>query len=168
MLFYAAAVTFPIVVTIASWSFLHPLDSSSNSGAWSRTLILFVTVNIHIVNAVIALAEILVLSSVRKQRVGSFLRPSIRLIGPAVEDPRFDHRPLLAVPRLGSCLVFGHGSVCLSIFRSRRSRKTRVDCGVYVFRIAFCFCVFGGTGIAWREGNAGWEGGGQKRRSLMY
>jgi len=68
-IYYTAVVTFPIVVTVACWSFLHPFDFPSTSSFWSRPLLLFLTINTNIVNSVTALAEVLILASVPKQKV---------------------------------------------------------------------------------------------------
>ena len=66
---YSAVTTFPIVVTIASWSFLHPSNVSLPSVSWSRPLLLFLVINVNIVNSIIALIEAVILSSVQKQKV---------------------------------------------------------------------------------------------------
>lgn len=71
-IFYTAAVTFPFVVTIASWSFLDPLKSSVRS-AWPRPLVLFIIANFNGVNSAIALLEVMILSSVPKQQVKPIL-----------------------------------------------------------------------------------------------
>lgn len=72
-LFYTAAVTFPLVVTIASWSFLDPLDSSIGLSSWPRLMVLFIIVNLNGINSVIAILEIMILSSVHKQKVKSLI-----------------------------------------------------------------------------------------------
>lgn len=95
-IFYTAAVTFPFVVTIVFWLILVPSEPMGNNigGMIARGLDLerfaarppveggaegdpfrdgalkaFVLVNVNALNTVIALLEILVLSSVRKQKV---------------------------------------------------------------------------------------------------
>lgn len=71
-LFYAAVVTLPFVVSIASWSFLNPLGSSIGPPNWPRAVVLFLVINFNVVNSVISLFEVTVLSSVRKQEVSIF------------------------------------------------------------------------------------------------
>lgn len=95
-IFYTAAVTLPFVVTIVFWLILVPtasafdhIDPKSSMPFCLRTtaprppvhggakgnpfgdgaLKAFVLININAINTIIALVEILVLSSVRKQRV---------------------------------------------------------------------------------------------------
>lgn len=68
-LFYTAAVTLPLVVTIASWSFLDPLDSPVEPSFWPRLVVLFTIANLNGVNSAIAFLEIILLSSVRKDKV---------------------------------------------------------------------------------------------------
>jgi len=74
-LFYTAAVTFPFVVTIASWSFLNPLSSSVGPPFWPTPVILFIIVNFNVVNSAIALLEVMTLSSVHKQKVKTLYKP---------------------------------------------------------------------------------------------
>lgn len=72
---YIAAVTFPSIVTLISWGFLHPLRPTSRPTPLSKSVTIFVLVNINIVNSVIALLEVLLLSSVCRQKV-DYLRQS--------------------------------------------------------------------------------------------
>lgn len=95
-IFYTVVVTTPFVVSIIYWFILGALNSSFDSltmlhvpSAMARDLVqekdsvsmgitvirekvlrTFVSLNIHTLNSVIALLEILVLSSVHKQKVG--------------------------------------------------------------------------------------------------
>ena len=66
---YTVSTTFPFVVTIASWSFLDPLNFPMGSLSWPKPMLLFLAININVVNSVIALLEIVLLGSVRKQKV---------------------------------------------------------------------------------------------------
>ena len=80
--FYTAAVTFPFLVTVMYWLVLfhpdpsaypvHLLDAAlQSSTAPTNTVVLryFVLVNVYGFNAMIALFEIMLLSSARKQKV---------------------------------------------------------------------------------------------------
>ena len=67
--FYTVSTTFPFVVTIASWSFLDPLSFPTRSVSLPKPTLLFLAINVNVVNSIIAAFEILVLGSVRKQKV---------------------------------------------------------------------------------------------------
>lgn len=66
--FYTASVTFPFAVSIAYWLVLYPSDPVVDSGGKGRTLHRFVLISITVLNSGIALVEITVLSSIRKQK----------------------------------------------------------------------------------------------------
>jgi hypothetical protein len=69
-IFYTAAVTSPFVVTTAYWLYLFPIsDFVSKAPLWPRFLQYFQIANSSIINSFIAFLEIMVLSSVRKQKV---------------------------------------------------------------------------------------------------
>lgn len=74
-LFYTATVTFPLVVTIASWSFLDPLDSPIEPPFWPRLSVIFIIANLNGVNSAIAVLEMTILSSVHKRKVKTLLVP---------------------------------------------------------------------------------------------
>ena len=67
--FYTAAVTFPFVITLLYWLKLHHYTSDADEAASVKALRLFVLISVNGVNSIIALVEIMVLSSVRKQKV---------------------------------------------------------------------------------------------------
>ncbi|KAL9127767.1 MAG: hypothetical protein Q9217_003425 [Psora testacea] len=66
--FYTAAVTFPFVITILYWLKLYSHIPEADESARVRSLRLFVLSSVNGINSVIALIEIMILSSVRKQR----------------------------------------------------------------------------------------------------
>lgn len=72
--FYTASVTFPFVISIAYWLVLYPSVPVSDYGGNDQTLYYFLLINITVLNSVIALLEIMILSSVRKPKVLSLLR----------------------------------------------------------------------------------------------
>lgn len=72
---YTASVTFPFVISIAYWLVLNPLELAPTCGG--EALQNFVRISITVLNSVIALVEIVVLSSARKQEVLSLSRGRI-------------------------------------------------------------------------------------------
>lgn len=66
--FYTASVTFPFVISIAYWLVLYPSVPVSDYGGNDQTLYYFLLINITVLNSVIALLEIMILSSVRKPK----------------------------------------------------------------------------------------------------
>ncbi len=77
-LFYTTAVTFPFVVTTFYWLILYPLGPLVDN-EWVKALQLFVLININVVNSALALFEIMILSSVRKQKVALHIESSKKL-----------------------------------------------------------------------------------------
>ena len=72
-LFYSAATTFPLVVTTTYWLYLFPADFQPDPPTWPRLLQYFVTANFYIINSIIAVVEVMLLSSVQKQKVAKSL-----------------------------------------------------------------------------------------------
>ena len=68
-LLYIMAVVFPIVISIASWSFLRPWELLSSSTKWPKALGRLIVANLNVVNSVIALLEVVALSSLPKHKV---------------------------------------------------------------------------------------------------
>lgn len=66
--FYTASVTFPFVISIAYWLLLFPSAPVPEHGSKRQALYYFVLINVTVINSVTALVEIMVLSSVRKQK----------------------------------------------------------------------------------------------------
>ena len=75
-LFHTAAIAFPVVVTTTYWLFLFPLDFQPDPLFWPRFLQYLNITNFTIVNSAFALLEVMVLSSVQKQKVR--IRPYLR------------------------------------------------------------------------------------------
>ena len=69
VMYYHAAITFPFVVTIASWFSLHPSNLALSPSLSSRSLQIFLVFNFSIINSVIALLEVTVLSDVPVKKV---------------------------------------------------------------------------------------------------
>lgn len=72
-LFYSAATTYPLVVTTTYWLYLFPTSFQSDPATWPRLLQYFVMANFYIVNSIIAIVEVMLLSSVQVQKVAKSL-----------------------------------------------------------------------------------------------
>lgn len=72
-LFYSAAITYPLVVTTTYWLYLFPANFQSDPPTWPRLLQYFVMANFYIINSIIAVMEVLLLSSVQVQKVANSL-----------------------------------------------------------------------------------------------
>ena len=72
-LFYSAATTFPLVVTTTYWLYLFPADFQLDPPTWPRLLQCFVMGNFCIINSIIAVVEVVLLSSVQMQKVAKSL-----------------------------------------------------------------------------------------------
>ena len=72
-LFYSAATTYPLVVTTTYWLYLFPKSFQSDPATWPRLLQYFVMANFYIVNSIIAILEVILLSSVQVQKVAKSL-----------------------------------------------------------------------------------------------
>ena len=68
-LFYSAAITYPLVVTTTYWLYLFPRSFQSDPPTWPRLLQYFVMANFYIINSIIAVVEVMLLSSVQVQKV---------------------------------------------------------------------------------------------------
>lgn len=66
--FYNASVTFPFIVSIAYWLVVYPSEPVLDQGSKGERLHHFVLISITVLNSVIAFLEVMVLSSVRKQK----------------------------------------------------------------------------------------------------
>jgi len=92
---YTAAVTFPFVVTVTSWLYLLPIDDAVPALAVPpQVLRCFSIATSSVINSVIAFIEIVVLSSVRKQKVDLYLDCSsiLLLIYIATSNPHLGSR----------------------------------------------------------------------------
>ncbi|KAL2043925.1 hypothetical protein N7G274_003445 [Stereocaulon virgatum] len=79
-LFYTAAIIFPLVTTTVYWLFLFPLDFQPDPLSWPRFLQYFKIANFTIINSVVALLEVMVISSVQKQKPLGFQLKGITAI----------------------------------------------------------------------------------------
>lgn len=69
-IFYTAAVTFPFVVSLVYWMILYPATPvPKDASLFVKILHYFILVNKNAVNSAFSLMEIMLLSSVRKQKV---------------------------------------------------------------------------------------------------
>lgn len=72
-LFYSAATTYPLVVTTTYWLYLFPMGFQADPPIWPRLLQYFLMANYYIVNSIIAIVEVMLLSSVQVQKVANSL-----------------------------------------------------------------------------------------------
>lgn len=76
---------------------------------------LFLVININIVSSVVALAEAMIFSSVRKQKVKASTVWYTQLTGIAIDNSLLNHRHLFTVLHLGRHWPYGYRLVCLQV-----------------------------------------------------
>lgn len=110
---HTASVTFPFVTSIVYWLLLHPSESIFDHGGKGGKFDNFVLISTTVLNSAIAFVEVMVLSSVRKQKV--FSLPCVRniclkSIGPGYPSS-WCHRYLLLLRNVDGHRPFHHWRV---------------------------------------------------------
>ena len=116
--FYTATVTFPFVVSISYWFVLYPSDPMLVQGGEDEPLHNFILISTTVLNSVIAFVEVMILSSVREQKVFKCSlerNDSLRSLGYGLSGG-LPHRYVPLVRDVDSLWLFCHRRICVQVF----------------------------------------------------
>ena len=105
------------MISIAYWLVLYPPDPVIDYKGKAEALHHFVLISITVVNSMIAIMEIMVLSSVRKQKVLSLSRGKIvclKVLGFGYPG-RWSHRYLPLIRDVDGLWPFDHRRICVQV-----------------------------------------------------
>ena len=112
---HTASVTFPFVTSIVYWLVLHPSESIFDHARKGGNFDNFVLISTTVLNSAIAFVEVMVLSSVRMQKVFSLLcvrNNCLKLLGPCYPSS-WCNRYLLLLRNVDGHRPFHHWRVCI-------------------------------------------------------